>query len=90
MAASLADVLDACFVTYRQHHPWMTAEPSPKSILREMLEGGDTFATFVRRYRLERSEGLVLRYSPTWRTLDRFSPTTSTPTLGTSSNGSAS
>ncbi len=40
---------------------WPT-EPSPKSILREMLEGGDSFATFVRRYRLERSEGLVLRY----------------------------
>ena len=71
MAAPLADVLDACFVTYRQHHPWMTAEPSPKSILREMLEGGDTFATFVRRYRLERSEGLVLRYlTDAWRTLD--------------------
>ena len=71
----LADVLDACFVTYRQHHPWMTAEPSPKSILREMLEGGDTFATFVRRYRLERSEGLVLRYlTDAWRTLDRSLP----------------
>ena len=37
-----------------------------------MLEGGDTFATFVRRYRLERSEGLVLRYlTDAWRTLDR-------------------
>ena len=71
----LADVLDACYVTYRQHHPWMTAEPSPKSILREMLEGGDTFATFVRRYRLERSEGLVLRYlTDAWRTLDRSLP----------------
>ncbi|MEJ7723228.1 MAG: DUF3516 domain-containing protein [Ilumatobacteraceae bacterium] len=71
----LADLLDACFATYRQHHPWMTAEPSPKSILREMLEGGDSFATFVRRYRLERSEGLVLRYlTDAWRTLDRSLP----------------
>ncbi len=53
----------------------MTEEPSPKSILREMLEGGDTFATFVRRYRLERSEGLVLRYlTDAWRTLDRSLP----------------
>ena len=40
-----------------------------------MLEGGDSFATFVRRYRLERSEGLVLRYlTDAWRTLDRSLP----------------
>ena len=71
----LADVLEACFETYRQNHPWVTAEPSPKSILREMLESGDSFATFVRRYRLERSEGLVLRYlTDAWRTLDRSLP----------------
>ena len=68
----LAELLDVTFATYREHHPWMTEEPSPKSIVREMLEGGDTFATFVRRYRLERSEGLVLRYlTDAWRTLDR-------------------
>jgi hypothetical protein len=71
----LAELLDACYATYRQHHPWVTDEPSPKSILREMLEGGDTFATFVQRYRLERSEGLVLRYlTDAWRTLDRSLP----------------
>ena len=64
-----------CSPTYREHHPWVAEEPSPKSILREMLEGGDTFATFVRRYRLERSEGLVLRYlTDAWRTLDRSLP----------------
>ena len=71
----LAELLDACFATYREHHPWIADEPSPKSILREMLEGGDSFATFVRRYRLERSEGLVLRYlTDAWRTLDRSLP----------------
>ena len=71
----LAEILDACFVEYRQHHPWVAEEPSPKSILREMLEGGDSFSTFVRRYRLERSEGLVLRYlTDAWRTLDRSLP----------------
>ncbi|QRN79352.1 MAG: DUF3516 domain-containing protein, partial [Nocardiopsis sp. BM-2018] len=58
----LAELLAACFETYRTAHPWTEAEPSPKAVLREMLEGGDTFATFVKRYRLERSEGLVLRY----------------------------
>jgi superfamily II RNA helicase len=71
----LAELLEGCFATYRAHHPWVTDEPSPKSIVREMLEAGDTFATFVRRYRLERSEGLVLRYlSDAWRALDRSLP----------------
>ena len=71
----LAELLDVTFATYREHHPWLPTEPSPKSILREMLEAGDSFATFVRRYRLERSEGLVLRYlTDAWRTLDRSLP----------------
>jgi hypothetical protein len=71
----LAELLDVCFTTYRERHPWVDASPSPKSILREMLESGDTFATFVRRYRLDRSEGLLLRYlTDAWRTLDRSLP----------------
>ena len=71
----LAELLDTTFTTYRAHHPWLTSDPSPKSILREMLESGDSFATFVRRYRLERSEGLVLRYlTDAWRALDRSLP----------------
>jgi hypothetical protein len=71
----LAEQLGAMFTTYRAHHPWLTTEPGPKSIVREMLESGDSFATFVRRYRLERSEGLVLRYlTDAWRTLDRSLP----------------
>ena len=71
----LAELLDTLFTTYRAHHPWLTTEPAPKSIVREMLESGDSFATFVRRYRLERSEGLVLRYlTDAWRALDRSLP----------------
>lgn len=71
----LAELLDACFATYVAQHPWIGRQPSPKSIVREMLESGDTFATFVRRYRLDRSEGLLLRYlSDVWRTLDRTLP----------------
>jgi len=71
----LAELLEVCFTTYRANHPWVAEGPSPKSILREMLEGGDSFASFVRRYRLERSEGLVLRYlTDAWRTLDRSLP----------------
>ena len=74
------ELLDACFETYRGQHPWIVAStgmnaPSPKSVVREMLEGGDSFPTFVRRYRLDRSEGLVLRYlTDVWRTLDRSLP----------------
>jgi hypothetical protein len=68
----LAEFIDACFETYRDHHRWVHTTPSPKSIVREMLENGDTFATFTGRYALARSEGLVLRYlSDAWRTLDR-------------------
>jgi superfamily II RNA helicase len=71
----LKELLDACMQPYREQHPWVAEGPSPKSILREMLEGGDTFASFVRRYRLDRSEGLVLRYlTDAWRTLDRSLP----------------
>ena len=71
----LAELLATLFATYRRAPPVGAEEPSPKSILREMLEGGDSFATFVRRYRLERSEGLVLRYlTDAWRTLDRSLP----------------
>jgi superfamily II RNA helicase len=71
----LAELLATLFTTYRAHHPWLTTEPAPKSILREMLESGDSFATFVGRYRLERSEGLVLRYlTDAWRSLDRSLP----------------
>ena len=79
----LAELLDAWFTTYRSHHPWIATDPAPKAIVREMLEAGDTFATFVRRYRLERSEGLVLRYlTDAWRTLDRSLPDdVYTPTL---------
>ena len=40
----LAELLDDCFHAYHQHHPWIHELPAPKSILREMLEGGDTFA----------------------------------------------
>jgi hypothetical protein len=71
----LADLIGSCFETYQQHHPWVFTAPSPKSVLREMIESGDTFSTNVRRYRLERSEGLVLRYlTDAWRALDRGLP----------------
>ena len=68
----LAEILDSCIELYRRNHPWVWDDPEPKSILREMLETGETFTGFIRRYKLERSEGLLLRYlTDAWRTLDR-------------------
>ncbi len=71
----LAELLSECFATYRANHPWIELEPSPKSILREVLESGETFGGFIHRYKLQRSEGLFLRYlTDAWRTLDRSLP----------------
>jgi superfamily II RNA helicase len=68
----LAELIDGCFATYLEHHPWLEERPSPKGIVREMLESGETFGGFIHRYKIERSEGLLLRYlSDAWRTLDR-------------------
>jgi hypothetical protein len=71
----LEDVVGACFATYRSHHPWVEEAPSPKSVLREMLETGEPFGGYVHRYKIQRSEGLLLRYlTDVWRTLDRSLP----------------
>jgi len=71
----LAELLDACYATYRERHPWVEEAPTPKSILREVLESGETFGGFIHRYKLQRSEGLFLRYlTDAWRTLDRSLP----------------
>ncbi len=71
----LGDMIEACFATYRAAHPWLEDVPSPKGILRELAEGGESFGGFVKRYKLERSEGLLLRYlTDAWRTLDRSLP----------------
>ena len=59
----LGDLLEAMLATYRQTHPWVSADAlSPKSVVREMYERGMTFNEFVSAYGLSRSEGLVLRY----------------------------
>ena len=59
----LAELLYATFDIFREKHPWAGEENvRPKSIAREMWEHFDDFADFVRRYGIERSEGLLLRY----------------------------
>ncbi|GED98151.1 DEAD/DEAH box helicase [Gordonia crocea] len=59
----LRDTVTEAFAIYRRGHPWVSSTPpSPKSVLREMLEADMTFNEFIARHGLARSEGVVLRY----------------------------
>ena len=58
-----AEFLDPAFDVFARHHPWVGhLRPSPKSVVRDMVEHTDTFNQYVSRYGLKRSEGLLLRY----------------------------
>jgi superfamily II RNA helicase len=72
----LAELLETAYVAYRESHPWLPEDAlQPKSVVREMYEQGMTFTDFVGRYRLARSEGLVLRYlTDAYRTLRQTVP----------------
>lgn len=61
---------------YRETHPWVSPEDlSPKSVVRDMYENGQTFSEFIAHYGVARSEGLVLRYlSDTYRALRQTVP----------------
>jgi superfamily II RNA helicase len=59
----LREFIYGTFNAFAEKHPWVGGENiRPKSIAREMLEGYYTFSGFVKRYGLERSEGLLLRH----------------------------
>ncbi|HKP95686.1 MAG TPA: DUF3516 domain-containing protein [Fibrobacteria bacterium] len=59
----LRDFVYDTFNAFSEKHPWVGGENiRPKSIAREMLEGYYTFSGYVKRYGLERSEGLLLRH----------------------------
>lgn len=59
----LAELLEGAFSTFRQTNPWVAGnEPSPKSVVRQMVENAYTFSALISRYDLARSEGVVLRY----------------------------
>lgn len=72
----LQELLEPAYQTYIGGHPWMSDfTPSPKSVLREMIEQSMTFSDLVSRYGLSRSEGLVLRYlADAYRALRRTVP----------------
>ncbi len=59
----LEELLDAAFQTYRASQPWVgDFELSPKSVVRDLYERAMTFNDYIGFYKLNRSEGLVLRY----------------------------
>ena len=76
LPAPEADFIYATFRVFAENHPWVTEEGvHPKSIAREIVEHAATFDGVVRRYGLQRSEGLLLRYlSQVHATLDQSVP----------------
>lgn len=59
----LRDFVYETFNAFAEAHPWVGAENiRPKSIVREMFEEYLTFSGYIKRYALERSEGLLLRH----------------------------
>lgn len=72
----LEDVLDAAFAQYCAEVPWANDyELSPKSVLRDMLETGCDFKSYIAQYKIARCEGILLRYlTEAYRSLDRTVP----------------
>lgn len=72
----LEDLLDTAFVTYCAEVPWANDyELSPKSVLRDMLEGANDFKGYIQKLNIARSEGILLRYlAEAFRSLDRTVP----------------
>lgn len=57
------DFIYDTFNAFSAAHPWVGNENiRPKSIVREMYEEYESFAGYVHRYKLERSEGVLLRH----------------------------
>ncbi len=70
------EYLLAIYERFRGEHPWVGGDlVAPKSIAREMLEEWLSFGEYTRRYALQRSEGILLRYlSQVYKTLDQNIP----------------
>ena len=72
----LADLLEPAVDIYAKAHPWVDATAlSPKSVVRDMWEHAMNFTQFIGFYKLQRSEGTVLRYlSDAYRALRHTVP----------------
>ncbi|MFZ0529082.1 MAG: DUF3516 domain-containing protein, partial [Propionicimonas sp.] len=72
----LAELLEHAYDVFLGSHPWLAETPvSPKSVVRDMFERAMTFSEYVAFYRVQRSEGLLLRYlSDAFRALRQTVP----------------
>lgn len=72
----LEEMLGVAFATYCAQVPWANDyELSPKSVLRDMLETGCDFKSYIAQYKIARCEGILLRYlTEAYRSLDRTVP----------------
>ncbi|MGC3992722.1 MAG: DUF3516 domain-containing protein [Propionicimonas sp.] len=72
----LAELLDAVYTGELAAHPWLSESPvKPKSVVRDLFERAMTFGEYVGFYKLQRSEGLLLRYlSDAYRALRQTVP----------------
>ncbi len=72
----LAEWLAVRFDAFARMHPWVGGRDiRPKSIGRDLWESFGSFGDYVKRYGLERSEGVLLRYlSQLYRTLQQNVP----------------
>ena len=70
------DLILQRYHAFSERHPWAANQrPSPKSVARDMFERYATFSEYVKRYGLERSEGVLLRYlSQAYKTLKQNVP----------------
>lgn len=72
----LVDLIEPTFDVFRRSHPWVRGDSiRPKRVGREVYEDSLSFDDFIRRYDLQRSEGVVLRYlSRLFKVLSRGVP----------------
>ena len=72
----LTELIEPTFDEFRRSHPWVRGDSiRPKRVGREVYEDSLGFDEFIRRYDLQRSEGVVLRYlSRLFKVLSRGVP----------------
>ena len=72
----LAEEIDEAYAAFLPAHPWLTeTPPRPKSIVRDCFERAMTFGEYVAFCKLQRVEGLLLRYlSDAYRALRQTVP----------------
>ncbi len=58
----LRELVYDSFNAFAKIHPWVGENIRPKSVAREMVETLAGFSDYVKRYGLQRSEGVLLRY----------------------------